>query len=347
MGIEWTFMALCYALVSARIYVRIWMRGNKLYSADYWLIAGLMSAQGLLICDTLTYKMNAMDNFTISNESLDKIRFATNYFFDTGIYFPKFSIIAFYYNLVPPTNPRMRKALYVLTGITATCALITFFGDTFWCGPDPSVNWIREDASCTVFAAMDLMRLNWSLNFLTEVLNVVYPFPLIRDIILRSRREKIGLGVIFGLGTITIGVSIGRFVTQIYVSNGISIYIWATAEICISVMVVALTALRPLLRKISSMISTTLSSNDPTSGYRISSINRSHKQTIGGGGHDAYWRNENGTHRSHVLAAMPGESPTGSEVELNDVTGILKTQQVSVSSETISDRDIRQADDKV
>ncbi|KAL2678778.1 hypothetical protein Neosp_009529 [[Neocosmospora] mangrovei] len=152
-----------------------------------------------------------MDDFTITSVSLDKIRFATNYFFDTGIYFPKFSIIAFYYNLIPPTHPQMRIALYILTFITGAFALTTFFGDTFWCGPDPSINWRRtDDESCTVFSSMDLMRLNWSLNFITEVLNVAFPFPLIFDLSLRSRREKVALGVIFALGTITIGVSVGR-----------------------------------------------------------------------------------------------------------------------------------------
>ncbi|RSL98995.1 hypothetical protein CEP52_009952, partial [Fusarium oligoseptatum] len=78
-GIEWTFMVLAYVFVGCRLYVRLYMRGLRLYSADYWLIAGLMSCQGLLICDTLTYSMNAMDDFTITSVSLDKIRFATNY----------------------------------------------------------------------------------------------------------------------------------------------------------------------------------------------------------------------------------------------------------------------------
>ncbi|KAF4976608.1 hypothetical protein FDECE_18456 [Fusarium decemcellulare] len=268
MGFEWTFLALAYVFVAGRIYVRLAMRNLKLYSADYWLIVGLISCQGLLICDTLTYKMNAMDDFTVSNTPLKKIRFATNYFFDLGIYFPKFSIVAFYYNLVPVTHPEMRILLHVLTGITVSFALITFFCDTFWCGPDPSINWTGDHESCTVFTSMVLMRLNWALNFISEVLNVIYPIPLLKGLKMHSRRKKIGLTIIFGLGIITIAVSIGRFVTMLYVSNDISIYIWATAEICISAIVVALTALRPLLRKITNMISTTVPSSDDPSGNR-------------------------------------------------------------------------------
>ncbi|KAF4458418.1 hypothetical protein FALBO_14844, partial [Fusarium albosuccineum] len=194
------------------------------------------------------------------------IRFATNYFFDLGIYFPKFSIVAFYHNLVPVTHPEMRILLHALTGITVSFALITFFCDTFWCGPDPSIDWTGDHESCTVFTSMLLMRLNWALNFISEVLNVIYPIPLLKGLKMHSRRKKIVLTIIFGLGIITIAVSIGRFVTMLYVSNDISIYIWATAEICISVIVVALTALRPLLRKIINMISTTVPSSDDPSG---------------------------------------------------------------------------------
>jgi hypothetical protein len=58
------------------------------------------------------------------------------------MYFPKFSIIAFYFHLVPITDPRMRWSLYLLTTITVGFALVTFFCDTFWCGVNPAINWL-------------------------------------------------------------------------------------------------------------------------------------------------------------------------------------------------------------
>lgn len=183
-------MIIAYFLVAARVYVRVWLRNAKIYSADYLLFAGLAACQGLLICDTMTYRMNAMDDFTISNVALKKvcfhsyaqnknsssqqIRFATNYFFDFGIYFPKFSIIAFYFNLVPFTHPGMRTLLYALAGLTASFSLVTLFSDTFWCGPDPSVNWLDTDEDhCQAFMSMKLMRINWAMNFTSEVLSML------------------------------------------------------------------------------------------------------------------------------------------------------------------------------
>ncbi|KAH7174071.1 uncharacterized protein B0J16DRAFT_325548 [Fusarium flagelliforme] len=320
MAFEWTILVLAYALVACRIYVRLNLTGSGLHSTDYWLILGLASCQGLLICDTLTYSMHAMDNFVTADnlDIINKIRFATNYFFDVGMYFPKFSIIAFYYHLVPVTNLRTRRCLNLLTGITVCFALITAFCDTFWCGANPAINWETE-GSCTAFTSMTLVKLNWSLNFITEILNLIFPIPLLQGL-LTSRRKKIGLAIIFSMGLITIGVSIGRFVTMLYLNNDISIYIWATAEICISVMIVALTALRPLLRKITKQ--TIISSSD-----RSRSHSRKTPRTRG----STYWPGSTDVSRRNMVD-VGVESFAGSEMELHTMNdGITMTQEVHVS----------------
>ncbi|VTT58851.1 unnamed protein product [Fusarium fujikuroi] len=291
MGFEWSFMTLAYTSVACRIYVRVVMRKARLFSADYWLIAGLLSCQGLLICDTITYSMDAMDNFTIDNVAIRKVRFATNHLFDTGIYFPKFSIIAFYFNLVPISQPKIRIALYCLAGITASFAVITFFCDWFWCGPDPSVNWsgtadgifrAKGEQECTSFTSMTLMRLLWSMNFISEVLNI-----------------------------------------------------WATAEICISVIVVALTAVRPLLRKLINLKSTTLLTSEDQSGVQAIPPNRSRKPGTFNGGTGVYWQGTGKNHQRHAETMSP-ESIAGSETELNNINGITLSQNVTVSRETIT-----------
>ena len=48
----------------------MFLRGFGLFTADYLLIAGLVACQGLLICDTLTYRMNAMDDFALASTSV-------------------------------------------------------------------------------------------------------------------------------------------------------------------------------------------------------------------------------------------------------------------------------------
>lgn len=102
-------------------------------------------------------------------------------------------------------------------------------------------------------------------------------------------------------------------------------------------MVVALTALRPLLRKISHMLNSSISSSDYRSGHRGTSTDprsrtaRSKSTHTQGSG--AYWRNITGTQRKGA-----DEDDNGSEVELNDVKsgGVLKTREIRISIETSS-----------
>ena len=87
---------------------------------------------------------------------------------------------------------------------------------------------------------MELMRVNWSLNFICEFLSMVpcdrlsvtatnviavflFPWPLIYNLNLNSRGERLGLTLLFTLGLVTLAVSTGRFVTMLQVSNFISI----------------------------------------------------------------------------------------------------------------------------
>ena len=51
------------------------------------------------------------------------------------------SMLVVYYKLFPWHQKAMRRALYVVTAFTAASMLWTVSADTFWCGPDPSVNW--------------------------------------------------------------------------------------------------------------------------------------------------------------------------------------------------------------
>jgi hypothetical protein len=50
-------------------------------------------------------------------------------------------MLAFYLTLIPPTHAKLRAVLYGVIGFTASGWLITAFAITFWCGPDPSINW--------------------------------------------------------------------------------------------------------------------------------------------------------------------------------------------------------------
>jgi hypothetical protein len=138
--------------------VHIQMRMRALLLSDIFLLLATLSCLGVVICDALTYKAGAMSNFSDPTVPILKVsvteveavctrtdtlqvRFATNYLFDVGLYFPKYSILAFYYMIIPVTAPETRKALYAVTLFVVVSTLVTFFGDTFWCGTNPNINW--------------------------------------------------------------------------------------------------------------------------------------------------------------------------------------------------------------
>ena len=99
-------------------------------------------------------------------------------------------MLAIYEQLIPP-HDSLRKPLYVVIAITVGSALAALFSDSFWCGPNLSVNWygasrllrVRKDVAdvtdrshdlpgdCSIFTSYSLFRPLWSLCFTCEVLS--------------------------------------------------------------------------------------------------------------------------------------------------------------------------------
>lgn len=115
------------------------------------------------------------------------------------MFFPKASLLAFYFGLIPITYPRLRKALVVgATWITLAC-IASFLIDTIWCRP-VSDNWyggpscyklsIRfvilmlcwprnlNPASCSIFESRAVLRTNWILDITSDLLGNYRPAHL-------------------------------------------------------------------------------------------------------------------------------------------------------------------------
>ncbi|PVI07948.1 hypothetical protein DM02DRAFT_237013 [Periconia macrospinosa] len=335
-AIEWSLFTLAMILVCARVSVHIRMRNTTMHLSDTFLMMAVVSALGLLICDTLTYKAGAMTTFQEPTVDIWKVRFATNYVFDFGVYLPKFSMLAFYYRIVPCTAPQTRMALYGITAFILVSSMATLLADTFWCGPDPRVNRSNELTKCTVFTSMALVKMNWALHFTSEIMLFVLPLPLIGGLHLSQRREKTGLLFVFLLGAITIVVSTARFIAMMILSNDIMIYILATAEFTIAIMILSLISLRPLLRRIGHVMS---SLSNSASQFLECANNPSNK--VSGG------RRPGKNPKSSVLSTSimnsrdpylyPNQtlSPNafGSEIELTeqDLGKIYKTEEATIT----------------
>jgi hypothetical protein len=87
----------------------------------------------------------------------------------------------------------------------------------FWCGLDVSVYWraIKPGPKQCSFWSHGLFTADWILNITSDVLILILPFPLLARLRL-ARRQVVALCFTFGLGVVTMVVSIGRFVTFVH-----------------------------------------------------------------------------------------------------------------------------------
>ncbi|KAL8391835.1 hypothetical protein RB595_002150 [Gaeumannomyces hyphopodioides] len=329
MAIEWLMVTLAWILVGLRVSVRFRMNHAHLLVivvSDLLLVLAALSILGLVVCDTLTYRMGAMSDFGMISEELGKIRFATNYLFDAGLYLPKLSMLAIYYQLIPRHQKALRAGLYLVTAVTVAAVLVTVFTDTFWCGPDPSVNWAVGEKVCSTFTSTTLMVTNWSLCITIEALIFLLPIPLLRQVRSLVGAQKAGLVVVFSLGIVTMIVSAGRFISMMYTGNFISVYVWATTEFAVSIMIVACMALRPLATKTWRATAKIITSR--LSGNRSGGNNKA-----GSADSTAASRHAHTHHQRRPSGAWRVRD--GSEVQLTTLSadGVIMGNSVSVSSD--------------
>jgi hypothetical protein len=82
-----------------------------------------------------------------------QIQFATSYLFDFGMYLPKLSMLAFYFQLFPVHEVLLRRALYVITVFVVLSAVASLTLRTFWCGLRPWENWYVANPLFSLAAA--------------------------------------------------------------------------------------------------------------------------------------------------------------------------------------------------
>jgi len=246
------------------------------------------------------------------------------------MYFPKFTILALYFELFPNTMPKLRMSLYITTAFTVMCSCTTLGLITLFC-KNVTDNWSTEPGKCSSFNSLLVLQVDWAMNFtsdiaskssffphqlpMTQLTTPVFalPFPLLRVLRLR-RRQRYGLVLTFTLGLVTIAVNLARFITVQIGNDWNNLYVMSMAEQSVAIIVVSMPALKYLLT--------------------------SWKKLSGSGGNDSssyynstYDGQRSGRRHNQISCALADE--TGSDVELNRVMRedvIVKTKEVSVDS---------------
>jgi hypothetical protein len=132
-------VGLSFIFLSLRIYYRIGRRRQKLRLSDYFLIIGWINAVVLntLLARSTSYAAIPMDQLSFEDlRSFLKILYVSEILCDGwGLYLPKFSLIAFYFDLIPRIFVNIRRALYLTTGFVISSSIVTICMDIFWCVP--------------------------------------------------------------------------------------------------------------------------------------------------------------------------------------------------------------------
>ncbi|KAF2993764.1 hypothetical protein E8E13_001887 [Curvularia kusanoi] len=191
--------------------------------------------------------MGAMDNYGSSTE-LSKVSFASNYFYDFGLGFPKLSMLAFYWTFFDLNrHQKIRNALWAMTTFVVACYLTSLFDDTFFCGKDISVQWSQEDGACSVFYAQEPFILNFTLGFTCYLVIYVLPAILLVQNILE--RSKLVITILV-MGTLPIVTGVVRFIClKVGTGQENLVYILSMLEMALAIIVASLPGLKEALSR--------------------------------------------------------------------------------------------------
>ncbi|CAE7175526.1 hypothetical protein PTNB73_02838 [Pyrenophora teres f. teres] len=244
-------LALALGVTTLRFWLRSSVERRKLTLADYLVWGGWFCALGWVACSSKALVIlidHPLDEETRS-DSIDYLKtvFASCFFFDTGLYFPKASLIAFYWWLIPPGFPRLRISVYVTAAAISCCWVASLLTDLL-IAPKISDNWSIENQLQSTWNTFANLIVNWVLNFATDLMLFIIPFFIIGCMKLR-KRQKIGLVGVFSLGVLTMAISLARFIVYNMDYDLSDAYgnLWCTAEMCTSIIVVSLPFLKSLV----------------------------------------------------------------------------------------------------
>ncbi|KAG2161875.1 hypothetical protein D6C86_09236 [Aureobasidium pullulans] len=247
---EWILLVAAWSLVALRMYTRLLVQRQKLRLSEYILLFSALIGLGLIICDTLTYQLGVMDEWE-SSVTLSKISFASNYFYDFGMGFPKLSMLAFYWGVFPSDRPTLRKAMYIITAYVCLAYFTVLWLDTFYCGVPVSIQWSQEEGACSVFYADTPFYFNFTMNLSSYIFIYTLPLFLLKGM---SKEHKTAIYFTFSLGIVPALTTLIRFITLNTDSNEPNlVYILSMVEMATAIAAVSVPGLKPLLDRKSSV----------------------------------------------------------------------------------------------
>ncbi|KAH7392307.1 hypothetical protein DE146DRAFT_136229 [Phaeosphaeria sp. MPI-PUGE-AT-0046c] len=256
-ALQGILVALALTVTILRCWIKLRLDRRKLSLPEYFAWGAWVFTLGWFICSAIALHIQIHHPLASADDpSTDSVPylvtvFVGEMFFDMGMYFPKASILSFYWWLIPIGFRRLRVALYIGTAY-ATCAFVSSFLMNMLIAAPISNNWSIQGQYSSLWNSLTAVIVNWCLNFSTDLLVFVLPFFFITCLQLR-KRQKLALCGVFSLGLITMVLSLSRFIVFTMSTTAVddaSGNLWFTAEMATATIVVSLPALKPLIMKV-------------------------------------------------------------------------------------------------
>jgi hypothetical protein len=170
--------------------------------------------------------------------------------------------VLFFYRRIFTSHQRFRTVNTFVIILIGLWSLAYMIAEIFVCGTTPQVLWTHGADPNAVCVNRNDLNFTYAISdVIGDILVVFMPFPVIRKLQM-DRRQKIGVGLIFMLGTLSTICSILRLgfisvaFTKDYGAFGINIHmagtapsVWSTVEGAVGVLAACLPPLGPLIRR--------------------------------------------------------------------------------------------------
>ncbi|KAL8336992.1 hypothetical protein RB601_008473 [Gaeumannomyces tritici] len=246
--------------VAVRVAARLLIVGGPL-GVDDWLIMGTLLAgipNTVIIVHGAIANGLGLDVWTLSSETITE--FGRWFFIMEIVYFflvsmTKMSLLFFYLRIFPARG--IRRMIWGTVAFNAVYGLVFIFVGVFQCAP-VEFFWQRWDAEHTG-TCLDINAIPWANGAISIALDfwmLALPLSQLRHLKLHWKK-KVGVGMMFGVGTFVTVVSILRLQSLVEFASSSNptwdhwdITHWSAIEINVGIICACLPSLRLLLVRI-------------------------------------------------------------------------------------------------
>ncbi|KAI4728454.1 integral membrane protein [Aureobasidium sp. EXF-10728] len=206
------FGILSVLVMALRLYARVFILG-KIGLDDVLICATALLAWAFIVATIIAVQHGLGSHFdevrargSSNLNSYIQTVWLSSIFYNACLGFLKSSILAFYLRL---GDTQLKRLAQILLAVVVCQAIANVFTCIFQCTPVAAAYTLelQTTAKCINISAFYLT--NAALTILTDLLTYILPFHLVRKLQI-PRRQKIGLGVMLGLGLFTCMSSIIR-----------------------------------------------------------------------------------------------------------------------------------------